>query len=59
MKSPSGKAAKILVLDVGGTHVKLLATGWSEPREIEVLLWDLARLDTCRNNDRKNDSLRK
>jgi polyphosphate glucokinase len=35
MKDASRKAATILVLDVGGTHIKLLATGWAEPREIE------------------------
>jgi len=28
-----GKTAKVLVIDVGGTHVKILATGQKEPRK--------------------------
>jgi predicted NBD/HSP70 family sugar kinase len=30
----TGKTPKVLVIDVGGTHVKLLATGQKEPRKI-------------------------
>jgi len=32
-KRPSGAARKVLVADVGGTHVKLLVTGENEPRK--------------------------
>ena len=35
MTNPSGTGnRKVLVIDVGGTHVKVLATGQNEPREI-------------------------
>jgi polyphosphate glucokinase len=33
--SLSAKSPKILVIDVGGTHVKMLATGQKEPRKFE------------------------
>jgi polyphosphate glucokinase len=32
---PSGKSLKVLVIDVGGTHVKMLATGQKEPRKFD------------------------
>src|SRR5579859_3084274 len=32
-KAPSAKSPKVLVIDVGGTNVKLLATGQKEPRK--------------------------
>jgi polyphosphate glucokinase len=31
----SGKSLKVLVIDVGGTHVKMLATGQKEPRRFD------------------------
>ena len=35
MKSvQAGKTPKVLVIDVGGTNIKLLATGQKEPRKI-------------------------
>jgi len=34
MRAPSKNAASVLVVDVGGTHVKALATGQREEREI-------------------------
>lgn len=34
MRGPAKKAAKVLVIDVGGTHVKVLASGQSEQREV-------------------------
>ena len=34
MRGPAKKAAKVLVIDVGGTHVKVLASGQSERREV-------------------------
>ena len=34
MRPASKNAARVLVIDVGGTHVKVLATGHHEPREI-------------------------
>jgi predicted NBD/HSP70 family sugar kinase len=34
MRAGSGKANSVLVIDVGGTHVKVLATGQPEEREI-------------------------
>jgi polyphosphate glucokinase len=33
-RAPASKAPKILVIDVGGTHIKLLATGQSTPVKI-------------------------
>lgn len=33
--APASKSPKVLVVDVGGTHVKLLATGQTEPIKIE------------------------
>jgi len=34
MKSArAGKALKVLVIDAGGTNIKLLATGQKEPRK--------------------------
>ena len=32
---PATAAHKVLVVDVGGTHVKILATGEKEPRKVE------------------------
>src|SRR5579859_6760551 len=32
-KAPSAKSPKVLVIDVGGTNIKLLATGQKEPRK--------------------------
>ena len=34
MREPSKSADSVLVIDVGGTHVKVLATGHREEREI-------------------------
>jgi polyphosphate glucokinase len=34
-KSRKAKARKVLVIDVGGTHVKVLATGQTEPRRFD------------------------
>jgi predicted NBD/HSP70 family sugar kinase len=34
MRAPSEKAASVLVIDVGGTHVKVLATGQDEELKI-------------------------
>src|SRR6185312_2114347 len=34
MRAPSKKAASVLVIDVGGTHIKVLATGQDEERKI-------------------------
>jgi len=34
-KKPSSESHKVLVIDVGGTHVKILATGQKEPRKVE------------------------
>ena len=34
MRVPSSKAASVLVIDVGGTHIKVLATGQDEERKI-------------------------
>jgi hypothetical protein len=33
-RAQAGKAPKILVIDAGGTNIKLLATGQKEPRKI-------------------------
>jgi len=32
-KAQSAKSPKVLVIDVGGTNIKLLATGQKEPRK--------------------------
>src|SRR5258706_12226257 len=32
---PSNEPQKVLVIDVGGTHVKILATGEKEPRKVD------------------------
>jgi predicted NBD/HSP70 family sugar kinase len=34
INSPSDKTEKTLVVDIGGTHIKLLASGENEPREL-------------------------
>ncbi len=34
-KLPAGLTRKVLIVDVGGTHVKVLATGQKEPRKVE------------------------
>src|ERR671918_2451219 len=35
MAQPRGGAMTVLIIDVGGTHVKILATGKKQPREVE------------------------
>ncbi len=40
-----GNAMKVLVIDVGGTHIKILATGETEPRKVRVRTSDDARPD--------------
>lgn len=52
MRTPSESAKSVLVIDVGGTHVKVLATGQREEREISSssdmtarqMVWDVKRV---------------
>ena len=54
MRVPSRKAASVLVIDVGGTHIKVLATGQDEERKIpsgskmtaRIMVRDVKRVTT-------------